>query len=122
MADELTLDEFFAGYDDAGPLFDAVRACAESLGTVRLRVTRSQVALSRRIGFAWAWMPDRYLGTGHAPLVLSVALRRRDASLRWKEVVEPAPGLFMHHLEVREPADIDDEVRAWLEEAWKAAG
>jgi hypothetical protein len=67
-------------------------------------------------------MPDRYLGAGHAPLVLSVALRRRDASSRWKEVVEPAPGRFMHHLELRELADIDDEARAWLAEAWEAAG
>ncbi|MBN2848307.1 MAG: hypothetical protein JXP72_07655 [Coriobacteriia bacterium] len=116
------LEEFFAGYDDARPLFDAVRARAESLGPVRMRVTRSQIAFSRRIGFAWVWVPERYLGTGHAPLVLSVALRRRDASPRWKEVVEPAPGRFMHHLEVREPADIDDEVRAWLVEAWETAG
>ncbi len=40
----------------------------------------------------------------------------------WTQVVEPAPGRFTHHLELRSPADIDEEVRSWLEEAWTEAG
>jgi hypothetical protein len=66
-------------------------------------------------------MPGVYLGTGHAPLVLTVALRRRDPSPRWEQVVEPAPSRFTHHLELRSPGEIDDEVRAWLAEAWQGA-
>jgi Domain of unknown function (DUF5655) len=57
----------------------------------------------------------------HAPLVLTLSLRRRDLSPRWREIVEPAPGRFTHHLELRSTADIDDEVRSWLQEAWAAA-
>jgi hypothetical protein len=54
--------------------------------------------------------------------VLSVALPREVADPRWKEVVHPSPGVWMHHLELHSPAEVDDEVRAWLAEAYDAAG
>jgi hypothetical protein len=66
-------------------------------------------------------MPGQYLQRASPPLVLSVFLRRRDASPRWKEVVEPARGRFTHHLELNALADLDDEVRTWLREAWDVA-
>jgi hypothetical protein len=37
-------------------------------------------------------------------------------------VVNPAPGVWMHHLELNAMADLDDEVAGWLGEARKAAG
>lgn len=37
---------------------------------------------------------------------------------RWKEIVEPSQGRFMHHLELHGVGNIDDEVRRWLEEAY----
>ena len=117
-----TLDGFFEGFEPSRPLFEALRAQIESLGPVEIRVGKSQVAFARRRGFAWAWVPDRYLHGRHAPLVLSVSLPHRDASPRWKEVVEPAPGRFMHHLELGTLADVDEEVRGWLREAREAAG
>ncbi len=117
----VTLDEFFSGYEASRRLFDALRGLVESVGESGLRVTKSQIAFERRRAFAWAWVPDRYLGGGHAPLVLSVALARRDISSRWKQIVEPSPGRFMHHLELYSAAELDDEVREWLREAWAAA-
>jgi len=118
----MTLDEFFAGHGQPRRIFDALLAAADELGPVELRVTKSQVAFRRRTGFAWAWIPQMYLAGRVAPLVLSVPLRRRDESPRWKEVVEPYPGRFMHHLELRDPSEIDAEVRGWLAEAWESAG
>ena len=56
-----------------------------------------------------------------APLVLTIFLPRHDTSRRWKEVVEPAPARFTHHLELTDAADLDEEVRGWLREAWQAA-
>jgi len=112
---------FFTGYEAAQPLFEALRLAIDGLGPVTLRVGQSQISFRRRIAFAWAWTPDRYLRGNQAPLVLSVALRRRDPSPRWKEVVEPAPGRFMHHLELRDIGEIDDEVRDWLAAAYAAA-
>jgi hypothetical protein len=118
----MTLDEFLSGHDDSRRIFDALRSTAEELGSVELRITTSQVAFHRRIGFAWAWIPERYLKGPVAPLVLSVSVRRRDDSSRWKEVVQPYPGRFMHHLELRDPGEIDAQVRTWLAEAWESAG
>ena len=115
------LDTFFAGRPASRELFEVLRAAVDAAGTSEIRVGRSQVAFRRRVGFAYAWIPDRYLRSG-APLVLSVALRRHDASPRWKEVVEPRPGRFTHHLELREVDEVDDAVRAWIAEAWALAG
>jgi len=114
-------DEFFAGHPDSRALFDALRRAVEELGPVAVRVTKSQVAFRRHRAFAWAWMPGMYLRGPRPPLVLTVALRRRDSSPRWKQIVEPVPGRFTHHLELHSDADIDDEVRSWLQEAWEAA-
>ena len=114
------IDAFFEGRAAARRLFDTVRTAIERAGAVKIRVTKSQIAFSRRRGFAWAWTPDRYL-RGSAPLVLSIALRRRDDSPRWKEVVEPTPGRWMHHLELRAKSAVDRDVRAWLDEAAREA-
>ncbi len=113
----VTLAHFFEGRPEAAALFEVVRAAVQQHGRVRMRVTKSQIAFSRRRAFAWVWTPDRYLHGATAPLVLSIALSRRDPSARWKQVVEPAPGRWMHHLEVRAADEVDDEVRAWLAEA-----
>jgi hypothetical protein len=117
-----TLDEFFAGKDLSRQLFDGLRAALGRLGPAEMRVTMSQVAFRRARAFAWAWTPDRYLHGDHAPIVLTLSLPRRDRSKRWKEVVEPSPGRFMHHLELRSVEEIDEEVIAWLTEAWCSAG
>ncbi len=117
----MTLDDFFAGQEESRLIFETLRSALDAVGKAELRVTKSQVAFRRRRAFAWAWMPGTYLRGRHAPLVLTISLRRRDPSPRWKEIVEPRPGRFTHHLELRSSADIDDEVRSWLQEAWADA-
>lgn len=118
----MTLDDFFVGRAVSRRLFEIVREAIKETGQSDIRVTTSQVAFRRRTGFAFAWMPNMYLRRGGVPLVLTIGLRRRDDSPRWKQVVEAAPGRFTHHLEIRSEADVDDEVRAWLREAWEEAG
>lgn len=117
----MTLDEFFRGREEARAIFDALEIAIQALGESTRRISKSQIAYRRRIAFAWAWTPDRYMRGRVAPLVLTVALRRRDDSARWKEIVEPAPGRFTHHLELWSVADIDEFVRRGLQEAWDAA-
>ena len=120
---EISVDEYFAGKATARRLYVAVRRAVMALGAVAERATRSQIAFRREHAFAWVWRPDRHLrGTAIAPLVLTIDLFRRDRSPRWKEVVEPRPGRFTHHLELRSAREVDAEVKAWLEEAWETAG
>jgi len=118
----MTLNEFFAGKPESRRLFDALREMVDSIGQAEIRVSRSQVAFARRRVFARTWVPGQYLGAGHAPLVLTLGFRRRDPSPRWKQIVEPAPGRFTHHLELYSVEDLDDQVRAWLQGVWDAAG
>jgi hypothetical protein len=113
----MTLDEYFDGNEESRRLFDSLRERIESLGPVEMVVQKSQVAFRRNKGFAYAWMPGKYLHGKVAPLVLTLQLHRRDPSPRWKEVVEPAPGRFTHHMEIHSESDIDDQVCEWLQEA-----
>lgn len=117
----MTLDEYFAGKDESRQLFDDLRRMIETFEGVEIRVTKSQVAFSRRKAFAWAWMPGQYLRGRVAPLVLTLSLPFRDTSSRWKEFVEPRPGKYIHHLELYSSGDIDDEVRQWIWIAWTEA-
>ncbi len=115
-------EEFFLGFEDSWPIFAAVRRAIDRLKPSSMAVTKSQIAFRRRKAFAWVWIPDRYLRGSHAPLVLSLAFRHRDPSPRWKQVVEPAPGRFMHHMELNSAGDLDEEVLRWMSEAWAEAG
>lgn len=116
----MTPEEHLAG----SPLGLAVhRRVLELLGDrgdVEVRVGRSAVAYRRRRGFAWLWLPGRYLTAPPAELVLSISLGRHHPSPRFKEVVHPGGAHWMHHLEIRAEEDVDDEVAGWLREA--AAG
>lgn len=113
------------GFFEAEPVglatLAAVRACLAAAGGAAERVTRSQVAFRRRRGFAWLWVPGRALRRPAAPVVLSVALGREDPSPRWKQVAHPSPRHWIHHLEIRDAADVDAEVAAWLAEAAERA-
>jgi hypothetical protein len=121
MPERTDLDAFFQGYDASRPIFDALHSAIQAIGPAEIRVTKSQIAFRRRRAFAWAWVPDRYLRSGHTPLVLTLSFNQRIDSPRWKEIVEPAPGRFTHHLELYAEAAIDEEVRRWLQAAWEAA-
>ena len=100
----------------------AYRRVLEVVPGAEPRVTRSQIAFRARRAFAWLWRPRMYLGRRGAEMVLSIALPREDASPRWKEVVNPSPRTWMHHLELSTIEELDDQVAGWLREAADAAG
>lgn len=101
----------------------AVRAALADVpwaAEVAERVSRTQVAFRRSRGFAYLWRPGRVVRSD-VPVVVTVALGRRDPSPRWKEVAHPSTHHWVHHLEVRDPGEVDAEVRAWLVEAGERA-
>jgi hypothetical protein len=114
--------EFFADHPLGVEVFDRVWPVVATWPDTAVRISRSQVALRRRRAFAWLWMPGRWLTRPEAEVVLSVSLGRPDPSPRFKEVVHPAPAHWMHHLEIGDVADLDDEVAGWLREAAGRAG
>jgi hypothetical protein len=118
----MDLSDYFAGSPLGLAVHDRVVAALAPFPDVDVRVGRSQVAYRRRRGFAWLWLPGRYLTHPAAELVLSVALGRFHPSPRFKEVVHPARAHWIHHLELSTVADVDEEVAGWLREAAARAG
>jgi hypothetical protein len=114
--------DVFADHPTAQAVFDRVQSVLADAGGCSVRVGWSQVAFRRRRGFAYLWLPCRYLARPTAEVVLTVALGRHDPSPRWKQVVHPARAHWIHHLEVHDPADVDEEVAGWLREAAERAG
>ena len=98
-------------------IYQAVKQAVSVLGESSVRVTKSQVAFRRRKAFAFVWRPGQYISSA-VPAVLSIALPHEVVSDRFKEIVHPAPDVGMHHIELNEVAEIDDEVAAWLAEAY----
>ena len=115
------LARHFESHPHAARLRDATLRAIAAAGPSTTRTTRSQISFRRRRGFAWIWAPQQYLGSGSAPVALALAFPRHVRSRRWKEVAEPRPGWFMHHLEVRRASDIDRQVRRWIRAAWEGA-
>jgi hypothetical protein len=118
-------EDLFTGHDEALAVLGKVRSVLDSMveiGPIEVRTARSQVAFRRRKGFAFLWRPGQYLARPGAEVVLSIALDRHDGSPRFKEVAHPARAVWMHHLELDGPDDVDDDVVAWLREAASAAG
>lgn len=122
MAEPTTPEEFFAGHPDAYAVYARVRELLDPATSYEVRASKSQVAFRRRRGFAYLWRPAQYLRRPAAEVVLSVVLGRRDDSPRWKEVVQPSPHHWMHHLVVESPDELDAEVVEWLREAAERAG
>lgn len=115
-------EEYFAGHPLALTVFFRVHSVLEQLGPIDIRTTKSQVAFRRARGFAYLWLPGQYLANPSADMVLSFALGRRDPSRRFKEMVHPSPNHWMHHLEIHDVEDVDDEVIGWLREAAEHSG
>ena len=120
--DPTTPEEFFAGRALGLAVFERIRAALAVQGPVDVRVSRSQVAFRRRRGFAYLWAPGQYLAKPTVEVVLSIALGRADPSPRFKQVLRVAPIHWMHHLELHDLAEIDEEVVGWLLEAAARAG
>lgn len=120
MAEKTSEDYFGAGSIGLAAFRRVHAAVLETHPDVTVRVSKSQVAFRRRRGFAYLWIPGQYLHRPTAPVVLSIATDKRLETTRFKEVVHPGP--WMHHLEIHEADEIDDEVMGWLHSAANDAG
>ena len=115
-----TVESFFEGSPDALALYRTIEDVVAQIGEADVQVTKSQIAFRRRKGFAFVWRPGQYVNSD-VPAVLSISLPHAVDSDRIKSVVHPSKKVWMHHLELRDLVQIDDEVREWLAEAYECA-
>jgi hypothetical protein len=118
----LTPDEYFRDCRLGAEVHAAVTRALEPCGAFEVRTTKSQVAYRRRRGFAYLWLPGMYLSHPDAEVVLTITLDHQEDAARFKEIAHPAAAVWQHHLEIHDAADIDDEVVAWLRDAYRGAG
>ena len=121
VSEDSTPEQVFDGSPRGLDLFHAVEKLLAAPTPPAIRATKSQVAFREKRGFAYLWWPGRYVAS-EMPAVLSIALPRRIPSARFKEIVNPSPGVWMHHLELHSEEELDAEVAGWLLEARAAAG
>lgn len=117
----MTRADLFNGHPQSEAIHEAVRTAIAKIGPAEERVSKSQAGFYRQHPFAATWVPGQYLDGDVPPLALSIYLKRRDSSERWKHVVEPAKGRFTHHVELRHATDVDDFIERQLAEAWAGA-
>lgn len=111
-APALTVEEYFAtGPDFERPIFEVVRAHLESLGPVVVEPVQVGVFFKRARTFAELRPKTRWVTLS---FILPVEVRADRVSRR----VRISAARTYHETKLRLPADVDDEVLAWLTEAY----
>jgi hypothetical protein len=115
-----TIELLFGKRKAALELFQQVQNYIESLGDIKTTVTKTQVSFGTNRKFAWVWLPQMWIKKqSEDSIVLTFALDHLVDDERIKEAVEPSPGRWTHHVVIQEKSDFDENVRAWILEAWK---
>jgi Domain of unknown function (DUF5655) len=93
-------------------LFDAARRMIEAIGPVTVIPEKTRIAFQVRMSFAQLTPKQRWID-GH------VVLARRWQHPRFRRIETISPRNHVHHFRLHSPSDLDDDVRAWFEEAYR---
>jgi hypothetical protein len=108
------LDAFFATAAPAlRELFELFVAAASERGPVTVNATKSRIALQVRFRFAGIDRPRR------EHLLANFVLTTPVRSERFTRVDYVPPYYYVHRLRLREPADLDAELKGWLAQAYE---
>lgn len=112
---------FFIGHESALPIYERLREAVCALdGNIEVRVGRSQLSFYGRHMFAAASFLKARRAAERPPvyLTLTVGLPFRLDHPRVDVATEPYPGRWTHHLTLSSAADVDEELMAWIAEAY----
>jgi hypothetical protein len=102
----------FRGKDPAiRALYLAVRRAVARCGPVRVLPEKTRIAFQVRMSFAQVTPRKRWLD-GH------VVLARRLPHPRFRRIETISPRNHVHHFRLASPAEVDEDFRAWLREAY----
>jgi hypothetical protein len=107
-----TLDHHFRGKPTAiKALFKEVVAAIRAIGPVRVLPEKTRIAFQVRMSFAQV-TPRRHWLDGH------VVLARRLEHPRFRSIQTFSPRNHLHTFRIAQAADIDEDFRGWLREAY----
>ncbi|MGH3432484.1 MAG: DUF5655 domain-containing protein [Thermocrispum sp.] len=109
-----TVEETFARRPEQLPTYHAVLDCVRELGPVHEDAVRVGVFLKADRKLAELRPKSRWLSLG-------LALTRRIDHPRIARVLRASSQSHWHVIKLHAVADVDDEVRAWLAEAYHTA-
>lgn len=115
---------FFNEHPQAISLYEAFEArLLSELEGVVIQPQKSQITLkNRRVFGAVSFLPARRAkGRPDPYITITLGLNRREGSPRVDQVSEPCPGRWTHHLVIGSEEEIDDELMAWVREAYDFA-
>lgn len=115
---------FFNEHPQAIPLYEAFEArLLSELEGVVIRPQKSQITLkNRRVFGAVSFLPARRAKDRPDPYItVTLGLNRRESSPRIDQASEPYPGRWTHHIVIGSAEEIDDELMAWVHEAYDFA-
>lgn len=113
------INSVFINSPEVLPLYEAARKMLLTFPGVRIEAKKTQISFGTIRKFAWVWLPVRKMkNRPELYIVLSFALEHPVRSPRIVEIVEPYPHHFMHHVIISEAAELDGEVKTWLEMAY----
>lgn len=119
---ELSGDElmFFDKMPSMLPVYIRLRqAVLERCPGTSIKVSRTQISFRSKYIFAMASLPWRRVkGWPEEYLLVSFGLSCKKESPRIVQAVEAYPGRWTHHLLALSPADIDEELLDWIDEAF----
>jgi hypothetical protein len=108
----MTLEEYFStGPERERPIFDAVMAHLETLGPVHVEPVSVGIFLKRSRSFAELRPMVRWVA-------LWIRLTRKIDHPKMARTVTNEGRAAYHVVNIRGPEDVDDDVRAWLTEAY----
>jgi len=108
----LSLDDYFATADERErPIVDAVLAHLDSLGDVHVEPVAVGIFLKRDRSFVELRPMRKWVA-----LSFQMARRIESARIARKPIV--AGSRWYHVINLHTAAEVDDEVRDWLTEAW----
>lgn len=111
----LTIEEYFStGPERERPIFEVVRTHLESLGPVYIEPVQVGIFFKRSRTFVQLRPKTKWVA-------LSFVLDRGVASPRMARKVVGDGKRWYHTVNLREPADVDAEVKGWLTESYASS-
>ena len=109
----LSEDDFFAGRAPQRALYHALRDFAERFGPITVNINKTRISFQARARFVSV---NRVTRDG---LACHIWLKRRIDSPRFSRIEHFPPGDYVHNFKLTDAAELDDEMAAWLAEAYE---
>ena len=97
-------------------LFDRFEQVIASCGEYSIGPAKTRIAFLGRVRFA------NITALSEQGMTCTFALPRPLRSRRVRAIQEVVPGWFVHRLRITDPAQLDDEVQAWVAESYRLMG